>query len=65
MHEARGAPGPESTPGFGPGIRQIPENRTVSPRQYAPMKSFLPISTPLWRSRSYAVVTWKKNCGKP
>ena len=33
--------------------------------QYAPMKSFLPISTPLWRSRSYAVVTWKKNCGSP
>ena len=33
--------------------------------QYVPMKSFLPISTPLCRSRSYAVVTWKKNCGSP
>jgi len=29
------------------------------------MKSFLPISTPLWRSSAYAVVTWKKNYGMP
>lgn len=39
------------------------ENSTAQPcdlaNQFAPMKSRLPISTPLWRKIAWVVVAWK------
>ena len=42
-----------------PGSRFASPGMTAKSRQFTPMKSRLPISTPLWRRMPWAMAAWK------